>query len=176
MYVGLVFFVNSLKKLMVIAIIVIVLSSVFFIYSAHTEYEKRYTIGYSTGYIEGVKDGAGTGYTIRNPTYDEMKVFLAADKTNENVYDSDTYNCYDFTSNLCKNAIAQGYRVGFVYLYFKESAHALVCFDTVDKGLVFIEPQYDAIVDVDVGIHYWSRVSGVRSPFDDTIIRFGIIW
>jgi hypothetical protein len=170
------FFVNSLKKVTAVAIIVVVLSTAFFICSAHDEYEKRYTTGYSTGYIDGAKDGAGSGYNIRDPTYDEMMAFLAADKVHKNVYDSNTYNCYDFTSDMCKAAIDQGYRVGFVYLYFKESAHALVCFDTVDKGLIYIEPQYATIVKVSVGIHYWSSVSGVRSPFDDTIVRFGIIW
>jgi hypothetical protein len=136
------------------------------------EYEKRYT----TGYLEGVKDGAGSGYTIRDPTYDEMIAFLRADKTNENKYDSNTYNCYDYTSDICKNAVEQGYRVGFVYLYFKESAHALVCFNTTDRGLVYVEPQYDNIVKVAVGIHYWSNIPNVRTDFDDQIVRFGIIW
>jgi hypothetical protein len=136
------------------------------------EYEKKYT----TGYLAGVKDGAGSGYTIRDPTYDEMITFLRADKTNENVYDADTYNCYDYTSDLCKNAVAQGYRIGFVYLYFKESAHALVCFNTTDRGLIYVEPQYDDIVKVEVGLRYWGNIPNVRSSFDDTIVRFGIIW
>ncbi|MCL2642939.1 MAG: hypothetical protein FWD52_05470 [Candidatus Bathyarchaeota archaeon] len=165
-----------MRKATIIAVMVIVLSTGFFIYSAHVEYEKRYTTGYSAGYLEGVKDGAGSGYTIRNPTYDEMMAFLVADKTDQNVYDTNTYNCYDYTKDVCKNAMDQGYRVGFVYLYFKDSAHALVCFDTVDRGLVFVEPQYDTIVNVEVGIHYWNNVPNVRSSFDDTIIRFGIIW
>jgi dienelactone hydrolase len=105
-----------------------------------------------------------------------MLAFLAADKTDENVYDADTYNCYDYTRDVCGNAIAQGYRVGFVYMYFRESAHSLVCFNTIDNGLVYVEPQYDAIVNVKVGSRYWSEVPGVKSPFDDTIMRFGIIW
>jgi len=176
MYVEWLFFVVSLKKLSVVAIVVVLLSSVFFLHCARVEYENRYTTGYSVGYVEGVKDGAGSGYTIRDPTYAEMVAFLAADKTNERVYNADTYNCYDYTSDLCKNAAVKGYRIGFVYIYFKDSAHALVCFDTVDKGLIYVEPQYDAIVNVAVGIHYWGTVSNVMSPYDDTIVRFGVIW
>jgi hypothetical protein len=160
----------------VFAIIAVVLCSGFFLYSAHAEYEERYTTGYSMGYVEGVKDGAGSGYTIRDPTYEEMMAFLRADKTNEKVYDADSYNCYDYTRDMCKNAVDQGYRVGFVYLYFKESAHALVCFNTTDRGIVYVEPQYDSIVNVDVGVHYWSTIPNVRSAFDDKIVRFGIIW
>ena len=165
-----------MKKLTAAAVIVIVLCSGFFFYSAQAEYEKRYTTGYSEGYLNGVKEGAGSGYTIRDPTYTEMITFLLADKTNENVYDASTYNCYDYTSDLCKNAAAQGYRAGFVYLYFKESAHALVCFNTTDMGLVYVEPQYDSIVKVEVGNHYWNNIPNVRTSFDDIIVRFGIIW
>jgi len=164
--------VNILKKLAAALMVIIILLSGFFLCTVKNRYEQ----GYSAGYIEGVKDGAGSGYTIRDPTYAEMIAFLAADNTDKNVYDSDTYNCYDYTRDVCANAFEQGYRAGFVYLYFKESAHALICFNTVDQGLIYIEPQYDAIVNVDVGIRYWADVPGVRSPFDDTIIRFGIIW
>ena len=163
---------STLKKLVVSLMIIMVLLSGFSLYTVRESYDK----GYSAGYIEGAKDGAGTGYTIRDPTYAEMIAFLAADNTDKNVYDSDTYNCYDYTRDVCTNAFNQGYRAGFVYLYFKESAHALVCFNTVDKGLIYIEPQYDVIVNVDVGIRYWTDVPGVTSPFDDTILRFGIIW
>lgn len=158
------------------AVIVIVLFSGFFLYSAYGEYEERYRVGYTEGYIEGVREGVGSGYTIRDPTYAEIMTFIRADKTNENVYDKDTYNCYDYTRDLCENAAKQGYRVGFVYLYFKESAHALVCFNTTDRGLIYIEPQYDDIVNVDVGVQYWGNIPHVRTSFDDTIVRFGIIW
>jgi len=161
-----------MKKLVVTLMIIMVFLSGFCLYTVWDKYEK----GYTAGYTDGVKDGVGSGYTIRNPTYDEMRAFLAADKTDKNVYNVETYNCYDYTRDLCTNAFDQGYRAGFVYLYFKESAHALVCFNTVDKGLVYVEPQYDAIVNVAVGIRYWNDIPGVRSPFDDTIIRFGIIW
>jgi hypothetical protein len=43
-----------------------------------------YSLGFSEGYVEGVIDGAGTGYNIRDPTYEEMVNFIATDKTDEN--------------------------------------------------------------------------------------------
>ena len=165
-----------MKKMVAALVVFIVLSSCFFLYTIQNKYDKGYIEGYSEGYIDGAKDGAGSSYTTRNPTYDEMIAFIAADQTDKNTYDADTYNCYDYTKDVCDNAAVQGYRVGFVYIYFKNSAHALVCFDTTDKGLIFVEPQYDAIVKVATGINYWDDVPGVKSPFDDTIIRYGIIW
>jgi len=161
-----------MKKLVTVLLVFIVLFGCVFVYAVHVKYEK----GYSDGYIEGAIVGAGSGYNIRDPTYAEVMAFIAADQTDKKVYDADTYNCYDYTKDVCDNAVAQGYRIGFVYIYFKESAHALVCFNTVDMGLVFVEPQYDEIVNVTVGSRYWDNVQGVRSPFDDTIVRFGIIW
>jgi hypothetical protein len=57
-------------------------------------------------------------------------------------------------------------KAGYGYVEFEDGAHALVCFDTVDKGLVFVEPQTDELVTVAVGINYW----------DYTIVQFDIIW
>ncbi|MGP3668260.1 MAG: hypothetical protein ACKD6N_06990 [Candidatus Bathyarchaeota archaeon] len=41
-------------------------------------------------------------------------------------------------------------------VYFKDGTHALVVFETMDKGLVFIEPQVDREVKVGVGVRYWG--------------------
>ncbi|MDR2203893.1 MAG: hypothetical protein LBE76_06320 [Nitrososphaerota archaeon] len=164
--------VGILKYLVVGLVVVIVLFGCLFVYVICNAYDRGYSDGYTAGAIAGV----GSGYTIRDPTYAELLAFIAADQTDKNTYDADTYNCYDYTKDVCDNAFKQGYRVGFVYIYFRESAHALVCFNTVDQGLVYVEPQYDEIVNVVVGLNYWTNVSGVKSSFDDTIVRFGIIW
>jgi hypothetical protein len=47
-----------------------------------------------------------------------------------------------------------GYRFGFVYTEFWDSAHAIACFDTTDNGLIYVEPQTDEIVSVSVGQPY----------------------
>ena len=58
---------------------------------------------------------------------------------------------------------------------FKEGAHAIVCFNTVDKGLIFVEPQDDNIVILTIGKPYFGR-SRYTVDFDDTVMRYGIIY
>ena len=140
-------------------------------------YRKGNQAGYDAGYIQGTKDGAGTGYNIRDPTYTEMMAFIAQDQTHKNTYHIDNYNCYDFTNDFCNNAFDQGLRAGYVYIKFPDSAHAIACFKTVDRGIVFIEPQHNKIVNVEVGINYSSSNPNFAAPtYDDTIVQYKIIW
>ena len=124
-----------------------------------------YQVGYDVGYVQGVEDGAGSGWYIRDPTYAEAIAFINSDRTDENEY-TDDYVCYDFTADFDTNAFQMGYRCGFVYIEFPDSAHAIACFNTTDRGLIYIEPQNDEIVDVAVGRIY----SG------DLIVKMGIVW
>jgi len=124
-----------------------------------------YQLGYDEGYIQGVLDGAGSGWYIRDPTYDEAIAFINSDKTDENEYNQD-YVCYDFTADFSSNAFQMGYRCGFVYIEFSDSAHAIVCFNTTDMGIIYIEPQNDEIVTLTIGQTYLG----------DVIVDLGIIW
>jgi len=126
---------------------------------------QSYYLGYDEGYAQGVEDGAGSDWYIRDPTYDEAIAFINSDETDENVYTPD-YVCYDFTADFNTNAFQLGYRCGFVYIEFTDSAHAIACFNTTDGGLIYIEPQNDKIVDIAVGQPYLGH----------SIIRIGIIW
>jgi len=138
-------------------------------------FDVGYNLGYDDGYIKGVIDGAGTGYNIRDPTYQEMLNFIALDRTDENEY-SENYTCLHFTADLKNNAFQAGYRCGFVSVEFPDSAHAIVCFNTTDYGLIFIEPQFDDIVTLSIGQSY-SDLNGYETPeYDDTIITYTIIW
>jgi hypothetical protein len=131
--------------------------------------------GYELGYNQGVIDGAGTGYNIRDPTYQEMLNFIASDRTDENEY-SENYTCFHFTADVKNNAFEEGYRCGFVYILFPDSAHTIVCFNTTDHGLIFIEPQFDDIVTLSIDQSY-SNLNGYEQPdYNDTIISFTIIW
>lgn len=131
--------------------------------------------GFSDGYLKGVIDGAGTGYNIRNPTYQEMVNFIAADKTDENEY-SENYTCLHFTADVKNNAFKSGYRCGFVYIEFPDSAHAIICFNTTDYGLIFIEPQNDEAATLTIGQPYWNRSIYPPPGYNDTIVSFVIIW
>ncbi len=133
--------------------------------SLENEVIESYQAGYDAGYAQGVEDGAGSGWYIRDPTYAEAIAFINSDRTNENEYTPD-YVCYDFTADFNTNAFQMGYRCGFVYIEFDDSAHAIACFNTTDIGLIYIEPQNDKIVDVAVGQPY----------FGDIVVKMGIIW
>jgi len=124
-----------------------------------------YQLGYDEGYIQGIEDLTESGYYLRDPTYDEAIAFTNSDKTDENEYTSD-YVCYDFTADFDSNAFQTGYRCGFVYIEFSDSAHAIACFNTTDRGLIYIEPQNDEIVTLTIGQTY----------LDYIIVDFGIIW
>ena len=113
-----------------------------------------FTTGFSVGYLNGSKDGAGSGYNIRDPTYNEMLSFVVSDLTDQNVYNYTSYNCFHFTRDVLDNAFAVGLKAGFVYVEFEDGAHGIVAFRTVDKGLVFVEPQSDDVVSLMVGQAY----------------------
>ena len=141
-----------------------------------------YQSGYNAGFVNGCngtsEDGLvvpSTGYNIRDPTYGEMKAFLAADQTDMHEYDVDGYNCVDYSKDVCNNAFNAGYRCGFVYIELSGPyAHVIVCFNTTDCGIIFIEPQYDCEVTLEIGESYGSNPQSQSS--DDIIMSYDIIW
>ena len=135
-----------------------------------------YEVGYDNGYVAGVTDGAGRGYKIRDPTYQEALQFTDSDQTDKNQYNEETYTCANFAADFKNNAFEGGYRCGYVVIEFPETAHAIVCFNTTNRGLVFIEPQFDSAITLSIGQSY-SDLNGYElSISDDTIARFIIIW
>jgi len=140
-----------------------------------TGYQIGYESGFDDGYLKGVEDGAGRGYTIRDPTFQEVLNFIRIDKTDRNKY-SENYTCINFAADVKNNAFKAGYRCGLVYIRFPETAHTIVAFNTTDEGIVFIEPQFDDIVILEIGKSY-SKLNGYREPpYDDTILYYIIIW
>lgn len=138
-------------------------------------YSSRYEEGYDDGYIQGIADGAGRGYNIRDPSYKEALQFISSDQTDENRYAEEEYTCVNFAADFKNNAFEAEYRCGFVYIEFLESAHAIVCFNTTDRGLIYIEPQDDELVTLNIGQPYFDRTK-YQVIFDDTVIRFMIVW
>ena len=158
-------------------------------------YAQRYEVGYQEAYDEAYKKGYEKGYEIglgigskevvptrlelHNPTYKELREFLASDKTDSKQFVRDEYVCFDFASDLNNNAEAHGIRAAYVRIQFQEWGHAIVAFETVDRGLVFIEPQSDKQVPkLEEGETYpWQSVGADRSrDYADTIEKIQIIW
>jgi len=141
-------------------------------------------------YIIGSMFGVGCVFVFfqslvfgwNNPTYSEMCDFIYTDTTDLNVYDSFSYVCEDFSKDIIENARCVGIKSGFVYL--EGANHAIVCFETTDKGLYFVEPQMDYIfssVEMDVMLqHSVYRVSIDRGTFieyfDEYLYGYDINW
>jgi flagellar basal body-associated protein FliL len=141
--------------------------------------------GYQAGYKSGLEDGykpaseqeTSTGNVPHNPTYQEMKAFIAQDTTNSMSYEEDEYVCVDFSAAVNNNAEAEGIRCAIVDMFHPEGyGHTIVAFETTDKGLIFIEPQFDREVELIVGKSYSQINNFTPAPRDDTIKRFVIIW
>ena len=124
--------------------------------------------GYAKGYEIGLetKEGVARRVELRNPTHKEMWEFLTHDDTDANPHVVGEYECVDFSAQLINNAKANGTRAAYVHIGAEKWAHALVAFETVDRGLIFIEPQTDDVKKVAVDASYWGR----------TIVEFHIIW
>jgi len=140
-------------------------------------YTRGDSSGYDDGYSNGVIDGAGTGYDLRDPTYSEMNRFLGGDDTDQNEYVDGSYSCTDFAADLNNNAVQFGYNTAYVYISYADgTGHATAAFQTIDKGLIFIEPQFDDEVQVVIGSSY-SELNGFQAAdHDDTITRYVLVW
>ena len=142
-----------------------------------TAYDKGYDKWYEIG-LDGLSQAGDPKVKLHNPTYIELQEFLARDRTDSHRFISGEYVCFDFAAALNNNAEAMGIRAAYVRIRSKEWAHAVVAFETVDKGLVFVEPQSDKEVNLVVGEPYpWQR-SGARGTahYRDSIVEIQIIW
>ncbi|MCJ7571892.1 MAG: hypothetical protein MUO82_08460 [Candidatus Thermoplasmatota archaeon] len=124
-------------------------------------------------------------YNLHDPTYSEVLTFLAKDKTDQNEYVIGEYTCVYFSRDVCNNALKQGIRCAYVSLDFADTTftgHAIVAFNTTDKGLVYFEPQSDDRAYISIGERYWQNVAtkpgySWKAPdYDDTIVEINHYW
>lgn len=100
--------------------------------------------------------------TLRNPTWQELLNFLKEDETDTLIYRADKFDCSGFAITLREHAIVQGFRCAYVEIEFIDgSGHALTAFQTLDKGLVYVDATgteegrgSDKIAYVEVGKEY----------------------
>ncbi len=126
---------------------------------------------------------SGHGYTIKDPTYNQMLNFVREDATDKNKYIVDKYECRHFATDICNNAESKGIRCAYVLLAFPDgTGHAIIAFNTIDKGLIYIEPQSDDMVKLEIGKRYWQCVipSGNNyypaPSYDDTVTEVLVAW
>lgn len=146
-------------------------------------YDKGDEEGYDSGYKTGFDEGIGTNYLVRNPTYKELMEFLARDKTDSKPYIEGEYVSSDFAAEVNNNAELEGIRAAFVGIdYPQPPGHGMVAFQTVDEGLIFIEPQSDERVKLVVGKRFYLSIEPKpgyyyeKPSYDDTVVKIQIIW
>ena len=145
-------------------------------------YDEAFVRGYDKGHEIGLRDGYNAPMAarveLRNPTHKELRRFLESDKTDSNPYISNEYVCFEFATQVNNNAEANGLRAAYVRLRFENWAHAVVAFETADRGLVFIEPQSDREVKLVAGKPYpWLTSGAIRTTkYGDAIIEMQVIW
>ena len=128
---------------------------------------------------------AGDKFDMHDPTYNEVANFIASDTTDEIPYNNETFDCEHFAQLVNNNAENRGMRCAYVTLYFYDTdgGHAIVGFDTIDKGMVYIEPQSDEWVEnLEVGNDYWTDCVVPKGNYyyeeapNDTIKEVLIFW
>jgi hypothetical protein len=119
------------------------------------------------------KNNSQDGYYTHDITLAQLKSFLLDDDTND----------YDFTYPtpyavfLIKNAVSNGYHCGLAYIAMKEGTYVLVAFNTIDKGLVFVDAGGDYIFyNVAVGSYLFPRVDYDAPDYNDTVVSWIIAW
>jgi len=128
---------------------------------------------------------SGNKFELHDPTYNEVYSFIASDKTNENTYIEDIFDCEHFSQQINNNAESLGIRCAIVVVYFQETntGHMIVGFNTVDNGMVYIEPQTDEWVEnLVAGNEYWTDCVVPKNGYyyqdvsNDTVKEVLVFW
>ncbi len=156
--------------------------------------ENGYTAGFSKGYDEGIIRGNEAGYQagsklgyiaaggeavsinetgyyfLYNPTYDEITSTLARSEMDSAQQILDYAKANGIRAAYVRVPIAREASEGRVYLY------QLVAFETVDRGMIIIEPRSHREVRVETGMSYSALNGFPASPYDDTITKITLVW
>jgi hypothetical protein len=111
---------------------------------------------------------AAADASITKATCQQVVDWLAQDKTDSTPYDKDSFTCVDYCVKVKENATLAGIKCGILYVWKEDgTAHSLSIFDTIDKGLVYVEPQFDWVIpEPKVGLIYGELVKSVEKNYD----------
>jgi hypothetical protein len=154
--------------------------------------EEGFEEGYARGYASGCQEGSRAGYQdgskvgygdatgedysgeheegfhfLYNPTYDEVWEILSRCEV-------------DSAWGINNAAEDEGVRAIYVRCELDDDGRTrvaeMVAFETVDKGLIFIEPSSGQEVRLEVGRAY-SEINGLSDPgYDGVITEVQIVW
>ena len=94
------------------------------------------------------------------PSIKEVKKILKEDKTDENEYIENEYDCIDYSADLTKAFLDKKIHSCVSWVYFDDTnGHALVTINTKEHEIIYIEPQNDKIIyELNLGDDYCSKV------------------
>lgn len=108
-------------------------------------------------YADGVRICGANGHQlhiINNPnakevTYAEVKAFIILDKTDEFIYDYNSFICTDYSEMVHNNAEQHEIKSGMIIVDFTNGiGHIFNVFNTTDKGLIYVDcTEYDTYID-----------------------------
>jgi len=123
---------------------------------------------------------------MQNPTYAEMQAFISSDTTDLRTYVPNMFMCHHYSTVVVRNANAQNMRAGYVLMTMDDGSntwlgHAIVVFQTSDKGFYFLEPQLDVVfsmaeMDAMIANGRYSIVGASGYHFDNNFIGYSIDW
>lgn len=107
---------------------------------------------------------------IIKPTYQQVLSFLARDHTDLKTH-TWAYDCTEFSNKLIANARDEGIFACTTELVYLDGimGHILVAFNTIDRGIIYVEPQNDDILTKDFGVgnSYWNeKIVKISSCWD----------
>jgi len=113
----------------------------------------------------------------KTPTINELKEWLAQDKTNELAYSVPDFVCGDFAVMLHMHAKMKGWDMGIVVVIgrlmpsgkeFRHAFNAILC----QEGLVYVEPQRDEVFygPIIVGGVYYHPGFGLVRVYDFIVV------
>ena len=107
---------------------------------------------------------------ILRPTYQQILSFISKDHTDIKIHKW-SYDCTEFTNELIANARDKGIFACTAELTYLDgkSGHVLVAFNTIDRGIIYVEPQNDNVMTKDFGVDsvYWNnKVVKISSCWD----------
>ena len=186
-----------LKTFGIMALLIIagLISSVIVASNLNDRLAAAYEEGYDRAYLDGIQEGSRAGYQegsktgyakanqkdsgvsneegfyfLYNPTYDEVYEILAEAKTGtvREIHDYAVIN--GIRTAYVRAQLARKAPEGMVYIY------ELVAFETIDRGLIIVEPWSHQETKVEVGRSY-QELNGLPLPsHDDTITKITIVW
>ena len=106
-----------------------------------------------------------------NPSYGQLLNFIVRDDTDEQEWSED-FDCTEFSNRFIRNFAREGYFACTTEITFEDDkGHIIVAVNTTDKGLRYVEPQDDRIIEparLKIGENYCDIV-GWRCDWNDTI-------